>query len=315
MKNSVRFYTAPVWWDEGDAITSIGMFSNHDLMVLLAVADIGSVRGAANAMGRTQPAVTQAIRRLEEASGLNLLDRASYRARLTDHGERFVERARTIIGHTKGLHDLASLLGSGVEPRLRVALDCAIPTVVWATLLARFAAAFPQTEIEVEEGEGYMIRPRLASGEFDLAILFDQAVHQNVVQLEALRIGATDFSNVVHRDKVDHLRKEGALIPQILVVDFKEPLMVHGLIEGQHYWRVATHAMQAELIRRGLGWGTVPCDLVDGEIADGTLVALAYLGLNERSTQPFSLYRRQNVLAGPAASYLWDTAKQEFADA
>jgi DNA-binding transcriptional LysR family regulator len=57
------------------------MFVIHDLAVLVAVADGGSVRSAAAALGRTQPAVSQAIQRLEGAVGFSLLDRSGYRAR------------------------------------------------------------------------------------------------------------------------------------------------------------------------------------------------------------------------------------------
>src|SRR5262245_32235039 len=72
------------------------MFVVHDLAALVAVAESGSVRRGASALGRTQPAVSQAIQRLEEAAGFALLDRSGYRVRLTERGETFVKRGLSL---------------------------------------------------------------------------------------------------------------------------------------------------------------------------------------------------------------------------
>lgn len=287
------------------------MFSNQDLMALLAVADLGSVRAAADMLHRTQPAVTQAIRRLEDNSGLVLLDRASYRAKLTSHGERFVERARGIVGELKGLQDLSALLSSGVEPRIRLALDCAIPQEFWLPLVEGFANLHPQTEVEIEVGEGVSIRPRLMAGDIDLAILFDASIDHQAIVLERIGMGSVEFSNVIRADCVEHLQADRSSLPQILVVDFNDPTVAYGLVEGRHYWRVSDHQMQVALICRGLGWGTVPRRLVSGELETGMLCAVSYRGLSERSVHSFSLYRRRDSVMGPAGTAIWISAERE----
>lgn len=285
------------------------MFSNHDLAVLIAVAEIGSIRGAGKAMRRTQPAVTQAIRRLEDAAGLILLDRSSYRARLTEHGERFLEHARVIVAQNKGLATFARLLSSGVEPRVRIGLDCAIPFSAWTDLLAGIAQAFPHSEIEIEQGEGHILCPRLVAGDFDVAVLFDLLAPKTMVELQSVPFGTTDFSNVVRADRADYLQEGGALLPQVVVVDFIDP-RAFGASEGQHHWRVNNHATQVELIRRGFGWGSVPLHLVQHMVDDGTLKQVSYGGMSLLNRQPFSFYRRQNGVDGPVVAHLWEVANQ-----
>lgn len=285
------------------------MFSNIDLVALLAVADAGSVRGAASALNRTQPSVTQAIRRLEDAVGFPLLDRSSYRARLTDGGEVFVARARLLVQHVENLCAFAALLSDGVEPRLRLGIDCAIPRETWVKLLIGMTETFPHTEIEVEYGEGIRLLPRLIEGKLDLAILFHISVHQTCsLELESKVLGEAEFCNVVKTDKIDCLTESIASIPQILVVDFENSFAAPGAIEKQRHWRVNTHQMQADLILEGLGWGSVPKEMIRKELECGIISSLDYQGLKARSLHPFSLYRRRKAVAGPAAAFVWQSA-------
>ena len=59
----------------------------EDLRVFATVAGERSFSRAARKLHRTQPAVSQAVRRLEEAVGQRLIDRASRDGTLTDAGE------------------------------------------------------------------------------------------------------------------------------------------------------------------------------------------------------------------------------------
>jgi DNA-binding transcriptional LysR family regulator len=283
------------------------MFSATDLAALVAVADTGSVRGAAAVLGRTQPAVTQAIRRLEDAVGFLLLDRSSYRARLTEKGETFVKRARLTVNHARSLRDFATLLSRGVEPQVRIAIDGAIPQYVWIELIRNATSQFPDTPVEIQSGQDYAPLRRLEEGEVDLAVLFDITVRRRRAGLQSRPLGEVEFCNVVRADKLDQLLETEALIPQIYVADFEDSAPGYGSVDGQRYWRVSTHRMQADAILSGLGWGSVPKGLVDEALAERSLVSLPYLGLSERSSYPFSLYRQRDHHLGPVSSLLWES--------
>ena len=60
----------------------------EDLRVFAIVAAERSFSRAARKLRRTQPAVSQAIRRLEDDAGERLIDRSSRDGTLTDAGER-----------------------------------------------------------------------------------------------------------------------------------------------------------------------------------------------------------------------------------
>ena len=56
----------------------------------LTVADAGSLRSAARSLGVTQPALTKAIRRLEDEAGVSFFTRQARGVSLTDYGRTFL---------------------------------------------------------------------------------------------------------------------------------------------------------------------------------------------------------------------------------
>ncbi|HYN10832.1 MAG TPA: LysR family transcriptional regulator [Vicinamibacterales bacterium] len=69
----------------------------EELRVFVAVAGERSFSRAARKLRRTQPAVSQAVRRLEEAIGERLVDRASRDGTLTDAGELLLDYAGRLL--------------------------------------------------------------------------------------------------------------------------------------------------------------------------------------------------------------------------
>src|SRR5690606_41527603 len=79
------------------------MMTFEDLRVFHTVAAERSFSRAARKLDRTQPAVSQAIRRLEQAVGERLIDRSSRDGTLTDAGQLLLEyggRLLTLIDNT-----------------------------------------------------------------------------------------------------------------------------------------------------------------------------------------------------------------------
>ena len=88
----------------------------RQLKTLIAIADAGNFVGAADRVGRTQSAVSQQIKALEDELSVELFDRAARPPSLTVEGRAFVERARRIVamcdeaaGRIKGRQTAASL--------------------------------------------------------------------------------------------------------------------------------------------------------------------------------------------------------------
>ena len=104
--------------------------------VLSAVVELGSYARAAQALHRSQPAVSYAIANLQESLGVKLLEIQGRRAVLTPHGDTLLKRARSVLRELDTVERLAQVLKQGWEPRLRLVVDAAVTHVVQQRVLA-----------------------------------------------------------------------------------------------------------------------------------------------------------------------------------
>lgn len=93
----------------------------HHLRALVAVSTTGSIKGAALALHVSQPAITKAVRELEDEFGVQLLERNQWGVVPTAEGAALLNRARTVVreieraeedmAHLKGLRDGSLVIG------------------------------------------------------------------------------------------------------------------------------------------------------------------------------------------------------------
>ncbi len=143
------------------------------LRVFCEVVSRGSFSAAAEALAYTQSAVSQSVARLESETGATLLVRDRRGVRATAAGETLMTHAEAIFASVDAAEaELASVLGirSG---RLRVASFPSAGATLMPLAVARFRQAHPDVAITLAEGEPEHIGPRVRTGEFDLALLFE----------------------------------------------------------------------------------------------------------------------------------------------
>ncbi|MET0389055.1 MAG: LysR family transcriptional regulator [Polyangiales bacterium] len=287
------------------------MLSPHDLATLIAVADQGSIHRAALVLHRTQPAVTQAIQRLEEAVGFALLDRSGYRATVTERGATFVKRARATVQQARDLAAFAAVLSQGVEARLRIAIHGSVPSELALQLVHGVAACFPDTLLELQTGEGQAPLQRLHDDQCQLALLVGAGVQQAEMALETRCLGELEFANVVRSsDASDDCL---ARLPQIIVADFDDDATSYGVVVGHRAWRVSDHRVKAAAIRAGCGWGSVPVHMINAELSRAELQRIAYRGLRPSSHHPVWLCRKRERAQGPVATFIWQAVDDVLA--
>ncbi|MES2666829.1 MAG: LysR family transcriptional regulator [Pseudomonadota bacterium] len=147
---------------------------DSDLMrAFLAVADTGSITGAADRIHRTQSAVSMQIRRLEESLGQPLFHRLPRGVALTPRGEQLMPYARRV---TSLLDEAATALR---EKPLIGPVRIGIPDEYAETVLPRALAAFSErhTGVEVTVRCDFT-SPQLAAltaDQLDLAVIYDSS--------------------------------------------------------------------------------------------------------------------------------------------
>lgn len=121
----------------------------NGISVFLAVAEARSFRVAAETLGVTRPAVSQAIRRLEDRLGVALVQRTTRSVSLTEAGEQLYQRVAPAVCEVGLALAAASDRDSEPSGLLRLAVSSIAEQFISGPLLARFAEAFPAVRIDV----------------------------------------------------------------------------------------------------------------------------------------------------------------------
>ncbi|MBI0383232.1 transcriptional regulator CynR, partial [Streptomyces albiflaviniger] len=142
------------------------------LRYLLAVADHGSFTRAAEALHISQPTLSQQVKQLERAVGVQLLDRTGRAVRLTDAGEIYLDHARRALrdlaAAERAVHDTLDLS----RGHLRLAVTPTFTAYLVGPLIADLHARHPGIALTVKEMAQDRIESALLADELDLGIAF-----------------------------------------------------------------------------------------------------------------------------------------------
>ena len=117
------------------------------LRAFVSVAQLNSFTKAGEILGRSQPAVSLKIQRLEELIDEPLLTRNGKSLDLTDAGESLYDYANQILA----LNDLAisQITRSTISGRIRLGIPSEFATALLPKIVSRFAKAYPSVTLEV----------------------------------------------------------------------------------------------------------------------------------------------------------------------
>ena len=145
-------------------------FSPSDIAYFLEVARRGNVGRAAQAAGVTQPAISRAIRRLEETVGVVLFDRGAHGARLTGDGHLFLESAVRFDAQHAAMLRAASDLRAHHTGLLRVGLTNPASDSPVVQVLSDMVRHRPGLRLLLSIGKSDTLNDALERGELDMAV-------------------------------------------------------------------------------------------------------------------------------------------------
>jgi len=142
----------------------------RQLRALAAVASEGSVTGASNRLGLTQPAVTLQLRNLQELAGLPLVQRTGDGMALTGAGQEVLmlaERIEAAISTCQTSLDM--ILGKTGGSITIGAVSTAKYFVPYA--IAAFSKLHPNIDIKLTIGNREEIREAMRGYDLDIAVM------------------------------------------------------------------------------------------------------------------------------------------------
>jgi DNA-binding transcriptional LysR family regulator len=121
----------------------------EELRIFSRVAELASFSRAADQLGLTRARTSVAVQQLEERLGTRLLQRTTRSVRLTEDGERFLERCKDYLAEGEQLATMFRVDAGGLTGRLRIDLPATVARDLVIPRLPEFLALHPALEIGI----------------------------------------------------------------------------------------------------------------------------------------------------------------------
>ncbi len=251
-------------------------YTLEQLETFAVVAQTGSFSAAARKLGKTQSTVSVAIGNLEVDLKVELFDRSSKIPTLTAAGVKLLAEADTILERCRELEAHANSLSSVLEPRITLAIE--IPYRKLIAPLTAFANQFPFVDLDIRNPVHGDVHQMVLSGEAQLGIAFAKPDTRR--ELSFMQMGKLILSHVVHKDHP--LAQQRSVSFETLHTFRQLVFSAHGttLPSGEYFsatsnWQVDNYLALLEMTRGGLGWTSMPRQLILRELEQGELVELS----------------------------------------
>ncbi|GGF12343.1 LysR family transcriptional regulator [Aliidongia dinghuensis] len=154
------------------------------LRTLVTAEQLGGFNRAADRIGRSQSAVSQQIRRLEEQVGETLYRKSGRGLAMTEAGDVMLAYARRMLE----LNDeaVAAVRGVAVDGAVRFGLPSDLAETWLSTTLGRFKRAHPAVLIEAVVDRNAVLLDDLDKGRLDLALVFGGEARSDAQHLATL---------------------------------------------------------------------------------------------------------------------------------
>lgn len=149
------------------------------LRTFVAVTEQGSITSAGKILGRSQPAISLQIKRLENLLDVKLLQRGGRKLLLTEQGQVLFGYASKILGAND--EAIARLKNPRVSGQVHLGIPNEFAASFLPVVLKRYAKAHPQVTVKVTCDLSVNLRSRLQNGEFDLVLALDDGHEQQHV--------------------------------------------------------------------------------------------------------------------------------------
>jgi DNA-binding transcriptional LysR family regulator len=149
-----------------------------DLNAFVAVARAGGFRDAARATGTSASGLSEAVRRLETALGVRLLNRSTRSVVPTEAGKLLLERLSPALTEVESALDVVNRFRDRPAGTLKLNVPISAVRLVLPAIVPGFLAAYPEIRLEVVAEDSFV--DMLAAG-FDAGIRYDERLEQDMV--------------------------------------------------------------------------------------------------------------------------------------
>ena len=149
-----------------------------DLDAFVAVARARGFRGAAAARGASASGLSEAVRRLEGALGVRLLNRTTRSVTPTEAGERLLERLGPALGEIESGLDVVNSFRDNPRGALKLNVPVIVAMKVLPPIVSRFLAAYPGVRLEIVASDDFI---DVVGAGFDAGIRYEERIERDMI--------------------------------------------------------------------------------------------------------------------------------------
>lgn len=281
-----------------------------DLAAFLAVATDRSFSAAARRLNRTQPAISQAVRRIEDELGERLFDRSSRDGTLTEAGRLLQDYAQRLLGLASEAQTAVQELQQMRRGRVIVgANEAAVHSLLPS--IERFASLHPQVAVEVRRVPSRQIAGAVLDRSIDFGVLTFQPADRGV---QTIPLGGDDIVLLTSPKHVLAGKRRVTIeeVGRQVVIAHNDPSPTRDRVLRAYERRRTSINIQISLpsldgikraVEMGIGVALLPRRCALTEIARGHLVAIKVPELGA-TRQVRLVFRRTGERSRAAEAFL-----------
>jgi DNA-binding transcriptional LysR family regulator len=277
---------------------------------LLAVVDAGGYAQAAEALHKSQSAVTYAVQKLESLLGVKVFEVLGRKAHLTATGQVLYRRAKALLDEAGSLETAASTLAAGWEPELRLAVEIIFPTWLLLACFGRFAAELPQIRIELYETVLSGTEEMLLQRKVDLAICSHVPPgFAGDALMQAQFVAAAHPDHPLHQLGRELTLQDLREHRHLVIRDTGSQRRSGSWVGAEQIWTVSHKATSIHAACMGLGFAWFPDETIRSELERGLLKPLPLREGARRSGELYLVFADRDY-AGPGALRLAEIIRE-----
>lgn len=148
------------------------------MATFVAVAEAKGFRAAAERLGVTHSAVSQAVRRLEERLGVALVRRTTRSIHITEAGERLYAALRPALDEVRAAVADVGEMGDAPRGTLRLHVSSTAETMFGESLLAGFLTAYPHVQLDLVVSE---VPVDIVADGYDAGIQLGEVIDKDMI--------------------------------------------------------------------------------------------------------------------------------------
>lgn len=262
---------------------------------LISIVDAGGYAQAAEAMFKSQSAVTYAVQKIESLLGVKAFEIQGRKAILTPTGQMLYRRALALVNEANELEQAAHAFSAGWEANIIIAAEILFPSQLLLTCMERFGLESPHTRIELIESVIGGTSEALLKGEADIAIspqLPPGFLGDLLIRTKLIAVAHVDHP--LHHLGHTLTYKDLRAYRHLVVRDSGKNRGQRGaIVEVDQRWTVSQIATSIEAVSMGYGFAWLPEEHIKLELESGLLKPLPLI---EGGVREIPLYL---VIANP----------------